>query len=154
MFPILILLSLEVIFSFCLTKINILKKLIYGKPSFLVRKGKLDQSELARLRISIDEFLAELRQKDISDLSDVDYAILEDNGKLSVIQKGGNGFSHPLVVDGELVDDEIMQYGVTKERIQEILSSKGLSLSEVFLFTADDKGNTLLIKRSENKEKK
>lgn len=152
-FPILLLLSFEVIFSFCLTKANKLKKLIYGKPSFLVRKGKLDQDELARLRISVDEFLSELRQKDISDLSVVDYAILEDNGKLSVIQKGGNGFSHPLIVDGELIEEEMKQFGTSEKHIKKILATENLTPSDVFLYTADDKGNTLLIKKGGKSKK-
>ena len=147
-FPILLLLSLEVIFSFCITKINILKKLFYGKPSFLIAKGTVDQRELERLRISLDELLSELRQKDIADISDVDYAILEDNGKLSVIRKGCTGYAHPIIIDGELIDDEMKKCRIDRAVVEKWLSPDGLSPCDVFLLTVDDRGKISLIAKS------
>lgn len=150
-FPILLLLSLEVIFSFCLTKINALKKIVYGKPSFLISKGTLDQDELVRLRISLDEFLAELRQKDVPDLTAVDYAILEDNGKLSVIKKGDGGFAHPLIVDGEIIDEEIARSGIERAQLDALLLPRNVKPDDVFLLTLDDSGKTTLILKSNSK---
>ncbi len=149
-FPIMVLISLEVIISFAITRINKLKRLMYGKPSYLIYRGRLNQGELARLRISIDELLAELRQKDVSDLADVSYAILEDNGKLSVIRKG-ESYPHPVIVDGAVIGEELSRIGKDKAWATKHLSAKHTRLRDVFLMTVDDSGNVHLILKEDGK---
>lgn len=72
--PILVLLTAEVILSYVLTKSKAAKKLLNGTPSILINKGVLDQKELNKSRISVEELMGELRLKDISDISAVNYA--------------------------------------------------------------------------------
>ncbi|MBR6709377.1 MAG: DUF421 domain-containing protein, partial [Clostridia bacterium] len=113
--PIIILLTLEVCNSMILIKIPRIKNIVSSKPSVLIRRGKFDQRELARIRMSIDELIGELRRQGISSPAEVDYAILEQNGKLTVIERAAarpltaealgipvkdGGLSHIIIADG------------------------------------------------------
>ena len=82
---VLTLLLLELSVSFALLRVNPLKRLFYGSPSVIIRKGRIDIREMKRNRMEIEELMAELRQAGYSDLGDVYYAILEDNGRLAFI---------------------------------------------------------------------
>jgi len=163
--PIITLLSLEVFASVLLIKVPTLKNLLSPRPNVLIDKGKLRQDELQKLRISTDEFLSELRQSGITDISEVYYAILEENGKLSVIPKAKHtpptakqmgipvsetGISHILVSDGKLNRHGIKTLGLTSADIKQYLTENSLSLGEVFLLTRNDGGyyNIILKEKS------
>ena len=89
--PMIFLLCSEVIISFLITKSRKMKNLFLGAPNIIIKEGILNQNELAKQRMSINELLSELRLKDIDDISKVDYAIIEPNGKLSVFEKKKGG---------------------------------------------------------------
>ena len=85
--PVIFLLCIEIIISFLSTKSQTLKRLLFGSPSVIIRDGKIDQKQLSKMRMSVNELLSELRLKDCPDIDEVDYAIVEQNGKLSVFPK-------------------------------------------------------------------
>ena len=162
--PIIFLLCAEISLSFLATKSKRLKKLFFGNPSIIIRKGKLDQKELSRLRIGVNELLGELRLKDVSDISDVDYAILEQNGKLSVflkqdkqalcakdlsIEKKGDGIAHAIVIDGEINESNLKFADKNVKWLMSYLSEKKLKLSEIFLMSINDSNNITIIKKEE-----
>lgn len=164
--PILLLLSLEVILSFLLTKSALLKRLFLGKPSIVIRSGELNQTELGRQRITVYELLSELRLKNIASVSDVEYAILEENGKLSVFPKvakapvtpeelgqhpAENGIAHPLIVDGRLSHANLRLTGKSERWVAELLSKNNVSRKDVFLLTVDDGGNIVLTRKETRK---
>ena len=163
--PIFLLVSVEVIMSYLSTKSNIMKKILDSTPSIIIRKGQIDQREMLRMRMSMEELMGELRLKGISAVNEVDYAILEQNGQISVltndknsplkqkdmnIEGDGNGIEHMLIVDGHISDYEIKVTGKTKE-----WSSGGMKrrriidISDIFLMTVDDKENTVVIRKEE-----
>ena len=82
--PIFTVLALELILSVLSVKSLGLRRLLCGKPVILIENGKVLQSSLKKTRLSLDELTGHLRQKDVLDLSQVQYAILETNGSLSV----------------------------------------------------------------------
>lgn len=158
--PILLLFFLEIIISFTTTKVPKFKKLFDGVPCIVVVKGKLDQKQLRKNRISLDELLSEMRKKDIYDISDVEYAILEQNGQLSITPKAQNltvtradigikekecGISHPLVIDGHIYDYNLTLLGKDRSWLFRTLKQMGTQYKKVFLFSMDDAGNTNLI---------
>ena len=127
--PITILLAFEVIVSFSVTKSKKLKKIFTGNPNYIIRNGKINQKELGKLRIGLNELLGELRLKDVSDINDVDYAIVEQNGKLSVFLKKDkqnvtsgdlelslkrSGLGHAVIIDGN-IDYTNLQYAQKNE---------------------------------------
>jgi len=158
--PVFLLLSFEVIVPFFTSRHSRLNKIISGAPSLLIKKGKLDQKELSKLRLSVEELLCELRLKNISDIADVEYAILEQNGQMSVFPKAGmtpvtlddmklepqkHGFAHPIVVCGSLNEVNLRLMNKSRHWLDGELTKKEAKIDEVLLFTLDDSGNTTLI---------
>lgn len=145
--PIILLIALEIVTTFLVTKLNPLKSLFSGRPSYLICRGTLDQRELSKLRLSIDELLGEARLKDIADLSEINYAVLESNGQLSVFPKnaGAQGIAHPIVLDGKISRVNLNRAGRTEAWLFKRLSDSGCELKNVFLFTVDDSGGENLI---------
>jgi len=165
--PIFLLLSLEVITSFLLMKSSFLKRLFTGRPSIIIHHGKIDQQELGRLRITIHELLSELRQKSIGDIADVEYAILEDNGKLSVFQKSvkapltpeqadlaitENGIAHPIIADGKISRENLTLAGVSENWLHAQLKKRNLETAEVFLLTLNDGGELFIVTKESIKK--
>lgn len=155
--PLIFLLAAEVIMSFIMTKSPLMKKMFFGSPSIIIQNGILNQKELSRLRISISELLGELRLKDVSDISDVDYAILEQNGKLSVflkedkisIDKKSCGIAHSIVIDGDINKSNLKYAKKDEEWIFDELCKRKLSIEDIFLMTVDDEDNVNIIIKEE-----
>ncbi len=162
--PIVLLLGIEVAMSYLLLKSNRLKRLFYGKPSMLICKGELIQKALRKNRIELDELLSELRQKGCSDISDVNYAILEENGKLSVfpyaskspatptdlsVSVSDNGIAHVCIIDGQVIRHNLSLVGWDDSRLNKELQKRKLTLSQVFLLSVNDTGDVTIIKKEE-----
>lgn len=151
--PILTLLSLEVIVSSATAKWVPLRKFLIGAPSLLIYRGRLNLAEMKKQRIGAGELLAELRQKDIGDIRSVRYAILEDNGKLSVITNTADspltptdagitpvetGVALPLIVNGLFMEDSMRHTGVDRHRLEKLLGRLRITQEEVLLMTVDE----------------
>lgn len=162
--PLVFLLVMEVITSFLVTKSPFLRKLFMGAPSIIIKNGILNQKELSRLRISISELLSELRLKDVSSIDDVDYAILEQNGKLSVFlksdkrtltledmknKKASCGIAHAIIQDGDINKSGLDETGKSEEWLTKYLSKRSLDIKNVFLMTVDDNGKINIIEKEE-----
>ena len=161
--PVVVILSLEVITSFIVTKSQILKKVFDGTPSILIRRGVLDQKEMKKVRLSLEELIGELRLKNISDISQVEYAILEQNGQLSVIPTAAdsavkakdlhlsvseNGISHPLIIDGNISEYNLKALGKSEVWLQKTLEKKKIKrIKDVFLLTCDDGDNVTVVRK-------
>ena len=149
--PVLFIVCLEIIISYTKNKSSVLKKYIEGEPIYLIKQGKLLQSELKRNRISVNELLCELRIQGIADISEVDYAVLEKNGSISVFKKNETPLSHALIIDGEVNEKSLAQLGRDEKWLNKKLLETGICASEVFLLTAND-GDILYIIRKENEK--
>lgn len=154
--PILTLLALTMILSVLTMKSVTFRSLLCGRPSIVIRDGKVDQREMARNRLTVDELLEELRTKGHTDPSGVKYAILETNGQLSVLpfaaQKPPTALQLalrvkeqelPLVVisDGRLLEHNLKALGHDRPWLQEQLARHHCPNEEdVFLLMADSTG--------------
>ena len=153
--PIFTLIALEIIFSFLTTKCARLKNLLDGKPSIVILHGKIQKKEMERLRLSMDDLLCELRLKNIASVDDVDYAILEQNGQISVFPNDQKPLSHAVIIDGELNAPLLKQIGKNKHWIHEILKSKNIKeYRDVFLLSVTDNGDITLIRQEQTEERK
>lgn len=163
--PVLVILTLEIILTYLKNRCKFLKRMLEGHPSFLIANGNLDQGELMRMRLSLNELLAELRVQGVSDISDVEYAILEENGKLSVFLKNekrtltpedlkikpkASGLSHPVILDGEIREDAIAHSHYSKDALIKELKKRGLRPESLLLFSVDDDGGIYYIKKEKN----
>ena len=101
--PITVILCLEVIASFLSMKSAVIKKFLEGKPSVVVRGGNPVQKEMAKMRMSMEDLLCQLRLKDTPSPAVVDYAIFEPNGQLSVFPLENapkvTGVAHTVIVE-------------------------------------------------------
>ena len=83
--PLLVLFCCELIFSGLTYKSIHLRKLLYGRPNFIIERGRIAQQAMHRNRFTLDELTQELRNQGILDIASVEYAVLETNGRLNII---------------------------------------------------------------------
>ena len=158
--PVLLLLSAEVIFSFLTFKFPLFRRIALGKPSVIVKKGKVDSKELARLRISIAELMSELRLCGAASLDEVEYAVVEDNGKLSVFKNAASspavsrdagiktverGIAHCVIADGKICGEGLADADKSADWLDRFLKEKNTAVSDVWFMTVDDSGEIIII---------
>ena len=105
--PMIVLVLLQIVFAKLSLKHPKLRTLLDGEPSFIIEKGKVNYKELVKQRYNLEDLLTQLRAREIKSLEEVDYAILETSGKLSVFQKQKGRSVYPLaiILDGIIQDD-------------------------------------------------
>ena len=145
--PIFIVTSLEIICAFLSTKSNAAKRFFDGVPSVIVKRGELDIRELAKNRMGIEEFISETREQGIRDISDIDYAIIEADGRLSVFEKDikNSGIAHVIIADGVVNRHGLDSVKMTAQALSDILNEENLALKDVFLYTVSDIGKETII---------
>ncbi len=156
--PIVTVLGLELILSVFAVKSMGLRRLLCGKPVILIQNGKILQSNLKKTRVSMDELSGHLRQKDVLDPSQVQYAILETNGSLSVfpypkfrpasaidagIQAKKQHLPITIISDGCLLTDNLPLAGKDSAWVQRVLTQKNSTLSSTWLLTVDEADHIL-----------
>ena len=155
--PVLTVICIELITSFAVTKSKFLKNIFDGNPSFVIRKGKLDISELSKLHMSVTELMSEARLQGVCDLADVEYAILEQNGQLSVFEKAKKseterGIAHAVIVDGCVNEHGINALKISEASLKNRLREKRTELSSVFLYTVNDAGEEYWVFRPKERK--
>ena len=150
--PILTVLGMELLLSFLILKSLSLRKLLCGKPVILIDNGKVLRENLRSTRVTMDELTGHLRQKDVLDISDVQFAILETDGALSVFpypsQRPASAKEagiHPkrqylpitVVEDGRLSEENLEKAGKDRRWLRAVLADKGATLQETLLLTVD-----------------
>lgn len=164
--PILLFISMEIIVSVISMKSLWFRNLIQGRPIFIIRNGKLDQKKLKEMRFTIDDVVDALRQKDIFDLSEIEDAIIETNGTITVLPKAQykpltpsdvelpvkeKGIPITIVMDGKPVNEYFNEYKIKDSEIELILQNVDMNIEKIMLLTVDDSGNTFLIEKEANK---
>ena len=153
--PILTVLGLELVLSgFALGSVRF-RRLLCGKPVILIENGKPIQQNLRQTRVTLDELSSHLRQKDVLDLSKVQYAILETDGNLSVfpfpeeapasardakIQVSKQNIPLTIIEDGFFSRDNLKKAGKDEKWLHSLLKKKKSQIRDTFLLTVDDSG--------------
>ena len=145
--PALLLLSFEIILSTVKNKSEKLKRRIEGEPVFLIYRGKLRQRALDENRLSVNELLSELRIQGAADISDVEYAVLEQNGNMSVVTKSDTALAHSLIIDGEVIEKTLISMGYDEKWLRTRLEENKIKKSEVLLLTVNDSGDINIIRK-------
>ena len=160
--PMVTLLVLEVLSSWILVRFPRLRGLVSATPTVIIRKGRLNQSALLELRLSLEELMSEIRQQGLVELSQVDCAILEKNGKLTILPKAE--FSQPTVGQMKLKveQDELMHIvycnGVFSKRGLELIEKdrdwldrellrRNLRKEDLFCITANASGKLFWLRK-------
>lgn len=141
--PIIILCVLEVFLGKLFLKTNNVKKIIDGKPVLIINKGKINYKEMVKQRYSLDDLLLELRNREIKNINDIEYAILENNGNLNIFKYDNlkdNFYPFPLVVDGVIQYDTLDNINKSDEWLIKYLNKREIFLDEIFYaFYKDNK---------------
>lgn len=160
--PILLLVGCELVMSLLMLKNGRFRKIICGMPQIIIQNGIIDQKKMKMLRISTEDLWEELRQVDIFTLEDVKYAVLETNGKLSVLKKPQkeaataeqlnvknptNSFEMVIISDGEIAESSMEFCGITKEWLQKTLRKNNTNSKDVFIMTATPDHKYNIIKK-------
>lgn len=143
--PILVLVFIQIIFNYIGLKSDWFRKLIDGNPTIIIKDGKIKFKEMTKIRYSLDDLITQLREQGIKSIEEVDYAILENDGKLSVFQKC-NDLPMPIIVDGVINYEVLREINKNKNWIMKLLQEKNLNLSDIF-YAFYTKNKTFIIRR-------
>jgi len=133
--PILILVVIQVVMAYLSLKNNTIRNLFDGNPSVIINAGKVNFKEMVKQRYNLEDLLTQLREKHIRSLEEVDYAILETSGKLSVFKKDSKTagqYPLPLILDGDIDEDTLKYIKKDKKWIDSVLKKENVDLENVF----------------------
>lgn len=150
--PILALVCYEVLASWVSLKSVRFRRWVSGSPKIIIRDGIIDQQMLRSLRFSVDDVMTALRMGGVFFLEEVQFAIVETNGSVSVYQKSADqpatkedvhtqkqDVNPPQVIiaDGKLREKALLDIGQDKKWLDRILQTKDMAVSDIFMMTAD-----------------
>ncbi len=158
--PVLVLVGFEILISVISLKSVKIRTVIQGHSLVVIRDGKLDLKQIKKLRFTIDDVLEALRQKDIFDISKVQYAIVETNGSMSVMLKPeyetvtredlklkteNSGLPCSVIIDGTVMKNEFQDCNLTEAKFNNLLKKEKITVENTLLMTVDKKGKITVI---------
>ena len=160
-----VLVAYEVITSAVSLKSYKFRAFMQGHPIIVIRDGGIDIKALKKMRMSVNDLMGALRQKDVFEISQVSYAIFETNGQISVLLKPENmnatagdlnlrpqdeGMPFAVICDGTVtVEDAVEQSGIERSKIKSAVSSAGMEISEVLIMTVTPHGKTYIVRKGD-----
>ncbi len=160
--PVLVLVGFEIIISIISLKSVKIRNLMQGNAITIIKDGKLDLKRIKELRFSIDDVLEALRQKDVFDISKVQYAVVETNGTMSVLLKpqyepatrkdlkvsvNKTGMPCAVVVDGHIMEENFECCDMTNDKLKKAMKKEKVEIKNTLLMTIDKEGNTTVIRK-------
>lgn len=154
--PILALLVMHLVISVLNIKSIKARQILCGKPSILIYRGKIDEKKLKKERFTVNELEERLRGNNIVNIGDVEYAILETSGQITVIQKPNKrntipedfgiepeyeGIAYDLVLDGKVMYENLKLLNKDYEWLKKQVAKFGILPEEALIVTIDGKGN-------------
>lgn len=164
--PIGTLVLMEILLSLASLKSHRARQFIEGTPSIVLEKGRILEKEMRRLRYGVEDLISQLREKGIYNLDDVEYAILETNGQLSVIPKADKrplvtgdlglatpyeGLPLPLVVDGKVQAENLALGNKDRQWLEQQVTAQGCSVDQVIYAYLDSQGNVKIYRKGQTK---
>ena len=168
--PIFTLMCFEVFTSYIVLKNKRIRRVVAGNPVIVIRDGQIRQQELEKLRLNIDDIMAQLRAQNIFDIREVSFAVVETTGSLSVYQKfparnvtaqmlslpedAASNFP-PLVIisDGTLIDSALRMCNLREEWLRATLEAQKIAQEDVFLMTCDRSANYYIVPKEKKRNK-
>jgi uncharacterized membrane protein YcaP (DUF421 family) len=150
--PISVLVLLEIFLAFLTMKFRFLRVFLDGKPSLIIYNGKINFKEMVKQRYNLDDLMLQMRQKEIRNIEEIEYAFLEPNGKLSIFKynyfKIKSPYPMPIVVDGLVNKKSLIRINKSEKWLEEILQKKKIDMKDVFYAFYKHK-SIYIIKKSE-----
>lgn len=145
--PIISLVVIEVSLSYITLKSSKIRNIIDGKPNVIIKAGKVCFNQMTKLRYSLDDLITQLREKGIKSIEEVDYAVLENSGTLSVFQKTKD-YPLPIILDGTIDYDVLKEINKDTLWVYKMLEKNNLELEDVF-YAFYTKEKTYIIKKKD-----
>ncbi|GAA0457024.1 DUF421 domain-containing protein [Alkalibacillus silvisoli] len=145
--PIFVLLIIQRLTAEVSFRSNKARVLLDGTPSIIIRKGVIDEKEMKKQRYNMDDLLIQLRQAGALELKEVELAILETNGKLSVFKQQDQPLNYfdPIIIDGQFQKEALQQQGVTENQVLNQLSHYGVyDISKITVAQMHEDGSIFL----------
>ncbi|WP_094698796.1 YetF domain-containing protein [Brevibacillus laterosporus] len=160
---------LTILVEYISLKSNKARVILDGQPTILIKKGKIMADALARVRMNMDDLSMLLREEHVFSIKDVAYAILEPNGRLSVMKtKGATSvtredlkinkaevtiFPSELIVDGQIVEKNLKEFNLNKKWLLQELDKQGItSIKDVFFAELQEDGSVIIDKKGNTHE--
>lgn len=125
--PMLLLMTIQITMALLSLKSKKFRDIVEGKPAILINKGKIDEKEMKKQRYNFDDLLLQLREQNIRNIADVEFAILETSGKLSVFEKDKKegSITIPLIIDGVIQEKNVDRIGKNNLWLRQQLRNRG-----------------------------
>ncbi|MBO5142607.1 MAG: DUF421 domain-containing protein [Clostridia bacterium] len=164
--PILALLFSQIVLSYINIKSGWVRKIVCGEPTVLIQKGKIMEDRLKKQRYTIDGLMEELRSNGVFSLDEVEYAILETSGQISIIKKPEKnaatkedvnaqityiGYPRLLIIDGSYIDKNLDIMGLKQEDVDKYLKQQKTEYKDVLVLMYDE-NNTYFLQKKDNKK--
>ena len=152
--PILTVLGAELVLSGLIMRSMLIRRLFCGKPVILIDNGRILQDNLRRTRITLDELSGHLREKDVLDISTVQFAILETDGNLSVFpypSKGSQYLPVTIIQDGWFSRENLQKAGKDELWLSQVLQENHTDIHNTMLLTVDASGKVVWLKKEAHK---
>ena len=159
--PVFTLIVVEVIMSYASMKSKNVRRLLAGAPSVVIYKGKIKTDELKKIRFNISDLMEELRVNGYHNIEDVDTAVVETSGKLSIIPKDKarevtvedmnikkpkpDGLPFVIITEGSFEADEVKRMGKSEEELKKMLAKRGVTkISDILIASVDRSGKLFI----------
>lgn len=129
--PIFVIVFIQILLSYISLKSNKIRDFFEGKPTVIIKQGKVVFSQMVKLRYTLDDLLTQLREQGIKSIEEVDYAVLENNGELSVFQNTKD-YPIPLIMDGVVDYGILKEIGKNKKWLEKLLKDNNVQLENIF----------------------
>lgn len=164
--PILTLASLDVIMSWLGIKSKRLRNITCGKPVVIINNGRIDQKKMKEIRFTVDDLTEALHSQNIFDISEVQFAVVETTGTVSVYQKyeyrnvtngdmklKSKSIDPPEIVidEGVIVNDALERLNLSEEKLRSILEKERLKVKDIFIMTLDSNMKHSIVRRDNRK---
>lgn len=129
--PIIVLVVFQMLFSYISLKSVKVRNFVEGKPTTIIKNGKIVFSAMNKLRYSLEDLIMQLREQSVKSIEEVDYAVLENDGKLSVFQNCSE-YPMPVIIDG-IIDYDVLEAIKKDDKwLMKIIKTKRLNLNDIF----------------------
>jgi uncharacterized membrane protein YcaP (DUF421 family) len=145
--PIVTLFCIQIVLSFISIKSTKVRRFMDGRPTVIIKNGKLMFREMSKLRYSLDDLISQLREQGIKSIDEVNFAVLENNGKLSVFETG-NDYPMPLILDGVIDYYVLKEIRKSETWLMNLLKKRNIPLDDVF-YAFYTRQKTFIIKKSD-----
>lgn len=160
-----VLVAFEIISSVLSMKSHKIRSYMQGHPVIVIRNGIIDYKALKKLRMTVNDLVSALRQKDVFDFSQISYAIFETNGKISVLLKPeyrnstaadvnvypkDKGMPFAVICDGETLEDVVKDAGYSMSEIKKMALSSRIPVEKILIMSVDSDGISYLARKDDN----